>query len=197
MAGKLVCGVGVNDADYPVAIYERVGGKNKKTNICPYYMTWKSMIDRCYAPSQIKKAPRYIDCFVCDEWLTFSNFKSWMKEQNWKCRQLDKDILVKGNKIYSPNNCAFVTNKINTFVIERDAMRGLYMLGVDFDKTSKKFRARCKNPFSGKKDFLGYFNDEISAHLAWKSAKHQFACRLADLQTNERVANALRRRYAD
>jgi len=142
---KLVCGVGFNDSDVV-------------TKCDPFYSRWKGMLVRCYSAKYHAKRPTYIGCTVCDEWLTFSNFKSWMEKQDWKGKELDKDILVIGNKLYSPELCVFVTKLTNSFILDRASSRGSYPLGVYFDKKEGKIRAICKNPFSGKCEHLGYFS---------------------------------------
>lgn len=106
---KPVYGHGVNDADY--VIERRINGKRVG---CPIYRTWANMLERCYSDKFHVRQSTYIGCEVCDEWLTFSNFKRWMMVQDWQGKQLDKDIRVKGNKIYSPNTCLFVTKAENT-----------------------------------------------------------------------------------
>ena len=105
-SGKLVWGVGINDADYSVC--PRVDGIHIN---CIYYQTWQSMLERCYSSKYQAKHPTYKSCTVCEEWLHFSNFRSWMVGQNHKGKFLDKDILELGNKIYSPETCIFVTRQ--------------------------------------------------------------------------------------
>ena len=185
---KLVCGVGINDADY--VVQPLVGGKQV---CCPYYRTWKNMLKRCYHKSYQEGHKSYTDCTVCEEWLTFSKFKSWMEKQDWKGKELDKDILFIGNKSYSPETSVFVTDKVNLFLLDSGATRGEYLIGVYFEKKVGKFRAQCA---TGKvQRHLGYYSNELEAHLAWKSYKHKLACKLADEQTDSRVAEALRKRY--
>lgn len=108
MSKKLIYGVGVNDSDYKVN--PTVKGKRVK---CPFYMKWRNMIARCYSSAYHKIKPSYKGCVVCSEWLSFSNFKSWMIKQDWKGKQLDKDIVKLGNKEYSPSTCVFVSNSVN------------------------------------------------------------------------------------
>lgn len=187
---KLVCGVGVNDADYVVA--EKIGGK---LVCCQFYVAWRNMIKRCYSLQFQLKQPTYIGCSVCEEWLTFSNFKRWMEHQDWDGKQLDKDLISIGNRVYSPERCVFVDAKINLFVATSLSRKGDYPTGVCFDKKLNKFKASCKNQFSGKVEHLGVFDVASDGHLAWKKRKHELACQIADAQTNPRVSEALRARY--
>ena len=194
---RLVRGRGINDADYNVFENIVVDGKCKTRSLCPFYRTWTSILERCYSDKFHQTNPTYKGCTVCDNWLIFSNFKQWMEKQDWKGKHLDKDLLVEGNKVYSPNTCVFVDQTINSFVTDRKNDRGEYMLGVNWHKRTGKFVSQCSNPFIGKQEHLGLFTDELEAHLAWKARKHEIACILADSEycTDERVKNVLRTKY--
>ena len=198
-AKKLVFGVGINDADYVVQknITVEVNGvrKQKMVWICPYYRDWKHMLERCYSPKYQNRQSTYKGCSVCEEWLTFSNFRAWVVQHDWKGKQLDKDLLVEGNKIYSPETCVFISSMLNKFFIASDASRGKYMLGVSWNKRVGKFQSRCSNPFLNTQECLGYFDTELEAHLAWKEKKNQLAQRYASKQTDERVIEALLTRF--
>lgn len=189
-SGKLVYGVGINDADY--AVYKYV---DTKRETCPYYSVWVGMLERGYSDKLKNKHPTYKDVIVCKEWHSFTTFRVWMTQQDWAGKQLDKDILTEGNKVYSPDTCVFVDKVINTFITDSTASRGEYPIGVSWNKRRNKFIGYCKNPFTHKLEYLGYFLCPNQAHLAWKARKHELACQLADLQTDERVATALRLRY--
>ena len=158
--------------------------------------TWRSMISRCSKERKNGKDRTYAECKVCEEWLVFGNFKEWMDSQDWQGKQIDKDILIPGNKIYSPSTCVFVDHRTNSFLTDRRSKRGEWPIGVCFDKHSGKFRAHCGNPFTSKSEKIGRYLDPQEAHLAWKKRKHEFACMLADMQTDERVSSALKLRYA-
>ena len=93
---KLVCGVGINDADYAVVEWETIGYVNGKQNQkrvweCPYYKVWGSMLKRCYSDKYQERYQTYKGCTVSEEWLTFSNFKNWMEKQDWEGKHLDKE----------------------------------------------------------------------------------------------------------
>ena len=204
MNKKLVYGVGINDAGYVVRVMgyieERLANGNKKQVsvwFCPYYARWGNMLKRCYSKKHHNKRPTYQDCSVSEEWLLFSNFREWMVTQEWEGNELDKDLLLLGNKVYSPETCVFVNSRVNSFILDSGVTRVRYLIGCYWNKSKRKFKSQCRNIFTKKSAHLGYFNTEIEAHLAWKKRKHELACELADSEyvTDERVAIALRTKY--
>ena len=196
-----ICGVGINDADYKVtrSTSKMVDGKRVKKIEwrCPVYVTWVSMIVRCYSDKYQSKQTTYKGCTVCDEWLRFSNFRAWMIQQDYRGKELDKDLLFQGNKVYSPKTCVFVSNMVNTFMIGSDAKRGKYLIGVNWHKASGKFVAQCCNPFLNKQEHLGLFDTEQEAHEAWRTKKHELAVRYASKQEDPRLVKALLERYSN
>jgi len=201
-APKLVYGVGINDADYVVQKCETVGyvnGKRKRRVVwvCPYYQAWTSMLTRCYSSKFQERQPTYKGCSVSKDWIRFSNFKRWMECQDFEGKQLDKDLLLEGNKVYSADNCVFVTRVVNNFTIDSGASRGECLIGVNWDKRYGKFLSKCSNPFTKKHEHLGYFTCELEAHQAWLKRKLELAYLLATEQTDERVAKALIERYTN
>ncbi|HRN97581.1 MAG TPA: hypothetical protein PLZ58_04005 [Candidatus Saccharibacteria bacterium] len=198
---KLVCGVGNNDADYVTTKMETIGyvnGKQKQKRVweCPYFRAWTDMLNRCYDAKTQERQPTYKGCSVAEDWLTFSNFKSWMEKQDFEGKQLDKDLLFEGNKVYSSATCVFVTRAVNLFANDRGAKRGEWLIGSDWYKPAGKFRSRCCNPFTKKQEHLGLFTCELEAHQAWSKRKLELAHELAAIQTDPRVAKALIDRYS-
>ena len=199
---KLVWGVGINDADYFVRKSEAIGyyvngnRKRKQVWICPYYQTWNSMLKRCYYAKAQERKPSYKGCSVSEEWHTFSNFKAWMEKQDFDGKHLDKDLLFEGNKVYSDEACVFISPMVKTFTVDSGAARGEWLIGVDWNKKAKKFRAHCSNPFTKKIDHLGSFTCEQEAHNAWLKRKLELAHELAAIQTDPRVSKALIDRYS-
>lgn len=102
------------------------------------------MLQRCYDQKWISRYPTYKDCKVCDEWLTFSNFKKWMELQDWAEKYLDKDILNPSCKIYSPETSRFVCSITNNFILDRLNGRGEFPIGSSMDKRTGKFNSYCK-----------------------------------------------------
>ena len=198
---KLVYGVGVNDLGYRTQVYEEVtknGGKRIQKTVfhCKYYSVWASMLQRCYSKKFLESRPSYIGTSVCSEWLYATEFKKWMEQQDWEGKCLDKDIIVPGSRLYSNETCAFVLPATNTFVIASDARRGDYPIGVYLLRHTGKYRAQCKNLFSGKNENLGYFSTPEDAHEAWRKRKHELAQLVANTESDPRIVEALKKRYS-
>jgi len=153
------------------------------------YQIWKSMVQRCYSVRLQNKFPTYRGCIVCKEWLTFSNFEAWMLTQDWQGKEIDKDIIRQGNKIYSSTTCRFITHALNSLLNAKDAARGDLPLGVDLHKASKKYRTKIS--INGKQKLLGYFKTAQDAKSAYDSAKYNEIHRQAMLQTDPEIKAGL------
>ena len=168
-----VYGVGTVGAKYPIS----EGGRNTKE-----YTLWNNMLKRCYSDAFKKKRPTYEGCEVSDNFKSFEYFYEWCHNQigfdnsGW---HLDKDLLVKGNKIYSEDSCIFIPSEINSLLTKREASRGEYLIGVCWHKKDKVFVAMV-NKNKGKREHLGSFNTEIEAFNAYKEAKESFIKEQAD-----------------
>lgn len=193
--GKLICGVGINDSDYTLHKFGIVGGSKKRIWICPYYQSWHGIFLRCYSEDYLSRRPTYVGCSVHPDWHKFSVFKEWMERQPWEGNALDKDLLVTGNKIYGPDTCVFIPQALNNFLGDCGRSRGKYPIGVSLHKRTRTLRADCNNPFTHKAESLGHFLCVNAAHEAWRIRKHQLACQYADIQQDQRIAEALRTRY--
>lgn len=155
-----VYGVGINDVP---------GSWNK-----PYYKHWSKMMNRCYSSKWHAAKPTYIGCTVDPRWHHLSDFKRWYEQQdNVKGKQLDKDIISPGNKVYGPDTCLFVSQALNSFFLKRDNARGPYLIGVSFNKWHQKFESRVSDNVSKRKLYLGFFNTELEAHQAWMKKKKE------------------------
>jgi len=182
---RFVYGVGVNDAGYTTSKMI-----NFKNIVCVFYNTWTNMLERCYSPRLQAKYPTYIGCTVAEEWHLFSNFKSWMVSQDWEGKQLDKDILVPGNKLYSPETCVFVSKKVNTlFNGSHKSPQNNLPKGVRFHKIAKKYQAGIS--INGKQKHLGLFDMPEQAEAAYKKARVEYITRIAITQPDKRVREAL------
>ena len=168
MSGKrsLVYGVGVNDWNGKV----RVDGK-----LSWEYVLWNDMLKRCFSAKLKQKRPTYEGVTCSKEWLSMTKFiedVSQMKGFGLEGWELDKDILVKGNKVYNKLSCCFVPAEINLLLTKSDKARGECPVGVNFDKATGKFRARLN--INGKKKHLGYFTTAEEAFQVYKLAKEAY-----------------------
>ena len=173
---KLLCGVGFNDKTKPVF----VDGK-----IVKEYDLWQNMLKRCFSEKLRTRSPTYKGCNVSDNFLNYSYFYDWCQEQTGfgkvdekgRYWQLDKDLLLVGNKTYSETTCVFVPQEINKFFTDSGNVRGQYPVGVYFDKQKGKFRSQCK--VNGKQQYLGLFNTHKEAFAVYKPFKEALCKQLA------------------
>lgn len=188
----LIRGVGNNDAGYVTTKYEYTdsGRSKKRVWICPYYSRWINMLDRCYGKHN---KSCYEDCTVCEEWLTFSTFSIWMSSQDWEGKQLDKDLLLKDNKMYSPTTCIFIDSYINTFIADIHKNEGLHLKGVWYDKVRDNYQAGIRDYKEGisVKRMIGRYDNELDAHNAWVKEKKNKMIEIIKQQKDNKVANAL------
>jgi hypothetical protein len=139
------------------------------------YMFWHSMMNRCYSEKFHKNRPLHVDCYVCEEWHNFQNFAEWVDENYYKVNDeimcLDKDILVKGNKIYSPETCIFVPSLINSLLNRQTRKRGDYPIGVSKHKQCDMYSSECS--LNKDKIKIGLFNTPIEAFIKYKEVKEK------------------------
>ena len=162
-----VCGVGIIGTKYPVS----EGGRDTKD-----YALWKRMLERCYSDSYQKKRPTYKGCKVSDNFKSYEYFYEWCHSQigfGVDGFELDKDLLIKGNKVYSESTCVFIPSEINLLLVKREASRGEHPIGVYWSKTNKAFIAQI-NKNKGMQEKLGLFKTELEAFNAYKQAKEAF-----------------------
>lgn len=168
---RIVCNIG------------KIKGKIEKEDR-KIYKTWKNMLNRCYNDDFKRKHPTYTDCYVCEEWHYFDNFKQWYYENYYEIEgsimDLDKDILIKGNKVYSPETCIFVPHEINSLFLKNDNKRGNLPLGVSLHKSSGLYGARGKVYGKGYVS-AGYYKTIEEAFDAYKQQKESNIKEVADL----------------
>ena len=153
--------------------------ENGKHTKC--YDTWNNMYKRCYDPKLHKKKPTYENCSVAEEWWNFQAFAKWDNENYYEVEgetmALDKDILNKGNKIYSPDTCIYVPQSINTLFTKSNKIRGKYPIGVC--KKGNRFVAQLSKG-DVKQIHLGYFDTPEEAFQAYKQAKEAYIKEVAE-----------------
>ncbi|AHJ87181.1 hypothetical protein BCP8-2_143 [Bacillus phage BCP8-2] len=148
----------------------------------PIYYTWLRMMKRCYDKNTHKRQPAYINCTVDEKWHNFQNFAEWYEENYYEVEGetmcLDKDIKVKGNKIYSPDTCIFAPTLINNLFITNDSRRGELPVGVVYDNKHDKYIAQYRTPVG--KQWIGRFKTAEEAFLAYKEFKELYIKKVAE-----------------
>ena len=184
---EIIYGVAVNDYEGYI-----IGEDGK---FLDSYNTWFQMIRRCYNEKERYKHPTYDDCFVCDDWLSYSKFKEWFDDPNNGYKegyQLDKDILCKGNKEYCPDKCCFVPNELNSITTKANTLRGDTPIGVS--RNRNKYRAAYSK--LNKLIYLGLYETPEEAFDAYKKAKEAWMKEYGETlykegKITEKVRNAL------
>lgn len=173
-----VYGVGIVGSKYPVSV-----------NCIPTkeYAMWMNMLKRCFYERVKDKQPTYKEAICCSEWLLFDNFCEWLHSQpnfeQWKNGSryaLEKDIIVKNNKVYSPETCCIVPQNVNCLFLKRKADRGDLPIGVH--RSGKLFSASCHNPFTNKNESLGKYQTINDAFQAYKRYKEYLIKQVADIE---------------
>jgi len=159
----VIAGVGICDKGE----FSSREGKSKQS---AGYITWKHMIERCYDPEYRARFPTYNDCEVSEEFKSFQRFMKWATKQKGFGENkvaLDKDLLVKGNKLYSSSTCVFVPREINVLLTKADAKRGKHPIGVSLNQ-GRYMATLC---YYGKNKNLGRYPTPELAFEAYKLAK--------------------------
>lgn len=152
----------------------------------PIYSAWGNMLKRCYSEKSLLSCPTYAGCTVAPEWHNFQTFAQWYENNfyvvNNETMDLDKDILFKGNKIYSPETCVFVTHRINSLFISRKSLRGEYPIGVCYARDKHKFQSKIRDEKTTK--HLGWFDTPDEAFDSYKIYKESLAKDIAEEYKN-------------
>ena len=185
-----LCGVGVNDANYQVKT--KINGSYV---VCKIYILWRNMISRCYNQVVQRNQPTYIGCSVDKRWHSFMAFREWVLSQpEWEECQLDKDLLVSGNKIYGPNTCLFVPRTVNSFLTENRVNNNKDHIGIRLG--SNGFYSAQVRYGKNNRWISGEIFDLELASLVYDEKKLQIAELLSFHQSNPMVASALISRYS-
>lgn len=151
------------------------------------YKAWRSMLTRSYDTKMIEKRKSYKGSSVCEEWHNFQNFAKWYEENKWTNElklQVDKDILHKGNKLYSPETCVLVDGRINSTFRKfnnKEIQNKDVPTGVIKSKkyTNQYYYARIKK-YNKKIEYLGSFNTLEEAFLVYKKEKEKYIKETSD-----------------
>lgn len=167
---RLVMGVGVNDRSCPA----KLEGKTRKE-----YVLWNNMLNRCYNAKYHEAKPTYIGCSVSEKFKHYSYFYDWCQLQvgfGIIDFHLDKDLLLKHNKIYSEDKCVFIPKDLNMLLIKRQLYRGDLPIGVA--KSGNNYSVKCRA--YGAVKCIGTFNTYELAFNAYKTFKEAHIKELAE-----------------
>lgn len=167
---KLVVGVAVNDYKGSVSV---------DGNTIRSYRIWYGILTRCYNDKFHEKNPTYKGCSVAKDWLLFSNFKKWyddnypsvLSKKLGIAFEIDKDLLSKGNKVYSQQTCVFIPSKVNNFMTNNKKSNKSGYTGVSWYKRYNKWLVQIKDFETGKTKKLGYFKNVEEASSVYKKAR--------------------------
>lgn len=183
-----VWGWGVNDANYPVAVRPDPSIRGK-SDTCLYYARWNTMIGRVRSG----KKPTYIGCSINDHFRHFMEYREWcisngLSYSNRKYVEIDKDILIPGNREYSKEGCSLVTGELNRILHTCDSKRGDYLLGVKLDSRSSEKKYIVTVSKKSKTQYVGVYRKEEDAHKSWQIAKAEHIDSvLAEYQTQSEL----------
>lgn len=186
--GKPWFGVGMlNHGKHPTT---RGNGRDSKL-----VARWSGMLRRCYGDHSTTKWARYSDCTVDERFWKFQDFAEWAVNQigsdmpGW---HMDKDILVKGNRVYGPDTCCFVPADINYLFVSGKGCRGQFPVGVNVKNGADGFTAMVSE--NGKNVLIGVYPTIKQAFTAYKTRKEKRIKEMADRfkdQIDPRVHAAL------
>lgn len=136
---------------------------------------WCDMLNRCYDPKYQERHSTYKDCEVENNWLNFQHMAEWIEKNYYEIPGeqmcLDKDILYKGNKIYSKETCIFVPQRINKLFTKCDGARGDCPIGTT-ELPSGNYQVRCSDGY-GKRITLGTYSTKEEAFQVYKEYKER------------------------
>lgn len=168
----------------------------------PEYQQWGNMRQRCKTGGNYQALhPSYVGTSYADEWESYDVWVDWARgqvgflstESSSRIWCLDKDLLQKGNKHYSPDTCVFIPQDINKFLTSSKAARGNLPVGVSYRYEIAKYVAQM-NSQNLRSRHLGHFDTPTEAFQAYKVAKESYARLLVTKYTglvDPRVIDAL------
>ena len=186
---RLLYGVAHNDVDSPICF--RVDGKKI---IEPVYKMWTRVLERTLSETFKNKHPTYRECTIAEEWLKFSSFKKWMETQYWSGLELDKDILIPGNKQYGPDTCVFIPRYINACLKVKRKTSDLPLGVTKVTKIPKDMVNLPSNPYVAQvqtrqfKKVHKRFDNAEDAHKFWQQNKVEFYFNLLEKYSSEDYA---------
>lgn len=191
---KSFYGVGIAGEKYPITM----NGQQTKEII-----SWQHLLERGYSEKCKNINPTYKNVTVCDEWLYYPNFYEWLHSQDnfdkWIISNdwaIEKDIIIKNNKIYSPDTCCLVPQYVNNLFCKHDISRGDLPIGISYEKRSNMYIARVSKTQNKRKYVLHigrYPTPEDAFYLGYKPYKEAYIKKVA--QEEYALGNITKRCY--
>lgn len=181
----------VRNDNYIAATVAEIGiclGKYRPKDYPKEYKSWMNMLCRCTSEQYKIMHPTYANVTCVTEWLIFDNYCKWvLKQENYAALcgtqwSPDKDILYKGNKLYSPDTVCLVPQNVNKLFLKHDSHHGEFPIGVTINKNAKinKYVARCNNPFG--KNWSQNCSTIEEAFTAYKIKKEEIIREVAQVE---------------
>lgn len=173
--------------------------------IDPVYQSWQRMLERGYS-DRYKNRPTYKDAAAVAEWHFFPTFREWALSNGFDASlELDKDLLVKGNKIYGPETCAYIPKWLNQSLSSQQTKRGAWPMGVSYRQPKSPMHNELNKPYlvyikiDSENVYAGSFSDPFEAHAHWQLLKAEQIERIIlkymlEPSYQQHVANALYQR---
>lgn len=186
----------MRESIYNIGIVGNIYPTYNKNKQLKEYQMWVGMLGRCYSDRIKEKYSTYKDITCCEEWLYYPNFYEWIhsqenfknisNDQRW---DLDKDIIIKHNNIYSPNNCCIVPHKINSLFIKNNANRNGLPIGVSYRQKEERYEAKVsKYNINGRNYYMSvgmYPTPEDAFYLGYKPYKEAYIKEIAQEEYNK------------
>lgn len=143
--------------------------KDGKTYHTKASAVWHAMRQRCGVGGSKKANPAYKDCIISENFLKFQFFAEWCQSQvvyGQNCYELDKDILVLNNRLYSENHCVFIPQELNSFLCVNSGPVSDLPKGV----------TRCKDKYMARlasSGYLGVHRTPEDASRVYQHARNQ------------------------
>lgn len=170
----------VKDIFAPTVVGAGYLGTSRGVSRLPAYDVWHQMLTRCNDEKYHSSRETYTDCSVTKDWHNFCNFEKWFNENYVEGYHLDKDLLVQGNRVYSPEACCFIPASLNSILTESRSSSGDLEMGVTRrrKKGLSEYNGLYNVQYAG--SYLARTKDREEANSLYKEFKKLYFEELAD-----------------
>ena len=139
------------------------------------YSKWSNMMQRSYDEITHRLKPYYAMCSSEIEWLNFSNYREWHRENMMGDRKLDldKDLLLQGNTMYGSQTCTLIPHFTNTLF---ETTKGVET-NIVRNNTTGKYDVTMI--VLGKREEVGTFDTEDEARQGFVAYKQDYIRKFA------------------